>query len=192
MLVVPTVLQNYYQLNTDSSGHISFATGTNTLQLGTGSSANGNITCNGPSSSISFPYCTGTCISAPSATSANFASASVTVNNINFTYTTAPTYTAGMIGYNYFQTFTPATYSNATIAIVGSFASLPIGVYILNGLVKYTFISGTANGFGCGFSLSSTTYTNSGQLAISNCSSPAPQITSFWINFYDLLGPKYN
>ena len=91
---VSSTLQNYYQLNTDSSGHISFATGTNTLQLGTTTTANGNITCYGCSSSISFPYSTGTCINAPSATSANFASAQVSVNTINFPYTTIPTFTA--------------------------------------------------------------------------------------------------
>ena len=43
---VNATTDNYYQINTDSLGHLSFATGTNMFNIGTGSTANGNITCN--------------------------------------------------------------------------------------------------------------------------------------------------
>ena len=61
-----------YPEQTDSLGHISFATGTNTLTLGITNTANGNITMGGTTSSLTIPYSTSaTAISVPAGTIAS-------------------------------------------------------------------------------------------------------------------------
>lgn len=163
---VNNTLQNYYQLNTDSSGHISFATGTNTLQLGTSSSANGNLTCFGPSPSISMPYSTNAAaISCPSATGIDFSLAKVNVNTINFPYIAVPTFTATQIGYSncIYSSLSNVTVFPGTQAYINLFASgftFPsVGKYMVS--LHFVAVSNATVGYVnyCNLSISTTSGT---------------------------------
>ena len=92
-----------YNLQTDSSGHLSFACGTNTLNIGTSGGANGNLNLYGQGV-LTIPATTGTAISAPNG---NISAATLTTTgDLIFAGTTNTINTSTLTGILNIQTMT--------------------------------------------------------------------------------------
>lgn len=165
--------------------------GGNTVNLGTASLSSGSITTSGgtfamsTNSGTAYISATGTNAAItlltpvgspgiffyPSGVGAMVVSSTQINNTVNLTLPTsgvAPV--GGQLGYSTpVQTFAGTSLATATVRVLATFTSIPAGVYMLTGNATYICsTAGTATQINCGFSSSSTAYTTSGQLAISN------------------------
>jgi len=125
-----------YNLESDSLGHISFATGTNSLNLGISGSANGNLNLYGTGGTLTIPSNTGTAISCPLGSISS--NGLTTTNNITLpTAGVVPT-AITQLGGNSLISFVGTSLTASTYRIIATSPTLAVGTYLFNGVSFFT------------------------------------------------------
>ena len=161
-----------YNLESDSLGHISFATGTNSLNLGISGSANGNLNLYGTGGTLTIPSNAGTAISCPLGSISS--NGLTTTNNITLpTAGVVPTAITQLGGNSLINTFAIGTsLASGTYRIIATSPTLAVGTYLFNGVTNYVCTTaGTTILISAGFNSNTGSYASAGsQLSMSTVS----------------------